>query len=144
MAQTNASKADRDSMSAIERSLIAAFVAKDRQERLLNLVGRRGAREKFRRELLDLSRMESRFVRRIAATDQNTGAIHQLLIKAGAPADCHVVSENPDWDEGRMPLKQALDRVVGAQFATLVVCRPESLLYYEGEAVGSRAILSRP
>ena len=41
-----------------------------------------------------------------------------------------------------MSLRAALDLVVGGGWKTLVRCDPERLLYFEGEALGLRAILA--
>jgi len=133
-----------DVAQSVERTIVSTFVEKARRERLLALVEKPRARDKLRRELLDLSRMDVRLVALVPRGAQTSAGIRTLLAKAGAPAHCYIVSENPDWDASRMPLAEALDLVVGAGWVTLVCCRPEGLLYFEGEAPGLRAILSAP
>jgi hypothetical protein len=127
---------------AIERTIILTFVEKAVQERLLAFVGKPRARDKLRRELLDPRRMSQGFITTVPATLQTTDGIWGLLAKPRPPADCYLVSENVAWDASRMPLRQALDLVVGSGWSTLVCCHPERLLYFEGEAPGLRAILS--
>jgi hypothetical protein len=128
---------------ATERLIIGSFVPHDRRDRLLGFIGNPRARDKVRRELLDLRRLEQQFVVPIPPVSQTSAEIRRLLEQAGAPARCYVISENPDWDALWMPLADALDSAVGSGWSTLVSCRPDALLFHEGEIAAQRAILSK-
>jgi hypothetical protein len=125
-----------------ERTIITSFVDKRRQERLLGFVGNPRARGKLREELVDLSRMNQRFIIPIPPSLQGSTQTRQLLTKMGAPPECYLICEKSAWDGVRMPLEKALGLIVASGWKALVSCRPDSLLYYEGEAPGLRVILS--
>src|SRR5258708_34624887 len=130
-----------DEDSETERVIGSTFGGKAGQARLLDFIAKPGVRVKLRRELLDLRRMNPRLVAEVPLGSQTSAGIRGLLARSQAPEDCYLISENADWDGARMALNEALDLVVGAGWSTLVSCRPDRLLYYEGER-RSRAILS--
>ena len=76
------------------------------------------------------------------ATDLNIFA--PVFVNAGAPDDCHVISENPELDGKRLPLDAALQQIVGFGYGTLVSCIPGRLAFFEGEGPSDRCILVKP
>jgi hypothetical protein len=131
-----------ESDQSAERAIVTTFVEKSYRARLLGMIDSPRARRKLTRELIDLRRLDARFVVPIPPNLQTFAGIQDLLRKHGAPAECYVISEKTDWDTAHLPLVQALHLTIGSGWATLVVCRPESLVYYEGEAPNLRVILA--
>jgi hypothetical protein len=137
---------DAVSDQEVERRLVDTFIEKSYRERLRGMIGKPRLRPKLTRELLDVARFDARFVVPIPPHMQTDAAILELLRQRGAPPECHMVSEKGAWDASRVSLPEALGLVIGRGFRTLVACRPESLVYYEGEAMNERIVLaaSRP
>jgi hypothetical protein len=127
-----------------EQTVVSTFVEKSYRTRLLDMIGNQRARPKLVRELLDLRRLDTRFVSPIPHGSQSSREIHRLLRDRGAPTDCYIISENTDWDATHRSLTDAISLVVGAGWTSLIVCRPGSLLYYEGEALGARFLVAIP
>jgi hypothetical protein len=133
---------DAESDQAVERTLVATFIEKSYRERLLGMIGKPRARPKLRRELLDAARFDTRFIVPIPPYVHTDAAILDLLRQRGAPPECYMVSERGRWDGSRLSLPEALGLVIGSGWRTLVACRPESLVYYEGEALKARIVLA--
>jgi hypothetical protein len=128
----------------VEQTVVSTFVEKSYRMRLLGMIGSPRTRSKMVRELVDLRRFDNRFVFPIPHGFQASREINKLLRDRGAPAECYIISENTDWDATHRPLAEAISLVVGAGWTSLIVCRPDRLLYYEGEALRARYVLAAP
>jgi hypothetical protein len=64
----------------------------------------------------------------------------EMLQQRGAPEQCCVVSESVGLDARTLPLKEALELIIGMSTGTLVSCIPGRLGYFEGEDTGERFI----
>jgi hypothetical protein len=130
---------DREHASA----LIRAFIAPDRRERYLALLGSARGREKLRNTLAHFRDIDPRFARQIPPADQTPARVAALLRARGAPADCVLLAEDEALDGERLPLDDALGAVVGRGMGAFVSCIPGRLAYYEGEDAGERWLLER-
>ena len=75
--------------------------------------------------------------------------IEKELVSRGAPADCYVISGDPDYDGRIMPLGDAVFEVTGGWGVddTILLCIPGRLAFYRGESVnggGYEWIIERP
>jgi len=132
-------------MSEIEHAsaLIRAFVAPERQERLLTLLGSARGRAKLRDGLAHFSALDGRYIVPIAGNEQSPEAIARLLRRRGAPATCVLLAEDDALDGQTLPLEDALRRVVGRGMGAFVSCVAGELAYFESEEPGERCLLSR-
>jgi hypothetical protein len=80
---------------------------------------------------------------RVATEDQSSSRISELLTARKAPATCHAISTDRTLDGRDLPLREALDAIVGSGMGTVLLCIPGRLAYYEAEDAGERYILSR-
>jgi hypothetical protein len=71
-------------------------------------------------------------------------AISEQLRALGAGTACHVHSEDDEIDGQTLPIEEALDRVVGVGYGTLLIAVPGVLAYVEGEEPSDRQLLHRP
>jgi hypothetical protein len=55
-----------------------------------------------------------------------------------------VLSENDEIDSQTLAIEEALDRVVGAGYGTLLISVPAVLAYFDGEEPSDRQLLHRP
>jgi len=126
-----------------EAAFVRAFVILAKQGRLLELLPNRKGRESILRTLYHFRDLDLRFARQITPSEQSPEGIETLLLKLGAPHECYLVSDNRNLDARTMPLRSALEEIVGTGGGTLLSCIPGQLGYFEGEAKGDRWLLQR-
>lgn len=73
--------------------------------------------------------------------EAHVAQIHDLLVAAGAPATCFVLSDTDD-DGHERPLRQALEDLIWSG-AGLISCVPGRLGLYVGEEGSSVIVLRR-
>ena len=122
---------------------LAAFIAPERRERFLALLGSARGRAKLRAALAHFRDLDPACVRAVPASEHTPAAIGALLRAGGAPEGCYALSEDAELDGRELPLEEALARVVGGGSSTLLSCIPGRLAYYEGEEAGERFVLLR-
>jgi len=133
------SESEREHASA----LIRAFVAPERQERLLGLLQSARGRHKLRAGLAHFAALDARYAVRIPAGEQSADAIARLLRQRGAPATCVLLAEDDTIDGQELGLEDALRQIVGRGMGAFVSCVPGRLGYFEGEEPHERWLLSR-
>ena len=131
-------------MNIHERKLIQSFFVFEKRDRYLSLISSPKGRIKFRRSLAHFKDVDLKYLISIPGQFQNDKDIESLLQNKGAPAMCHVISENSKIDGGTLPLAEALSSVVGMGFSTFLSCIPGELVYYESGEVSSRFLCQRP
>jgi hypothetical protein len=125
-----------------EQAMVKAFIVTRKQQRWLDFLSKPKRRKDILRTLPHLKDLDERFLLRVPAP-QSTSVILEMLEQRRAPEQCYVVSESAGLDARTLPLKQALQLIVGMSAGTLVSCIPGRLGYFEGEASGERFILQR-
>ena len=126
-----------------EELLVRAFVARPKQERLIELLAKPKRRRDILMTLPHFHDLDPRFAVRVPSAQQSSSEILKLLRARGAPADCYILSEKKALDGQTLPLDAALDAVVGRGMGTLLSCIPGRLGYFEGEVSGERYVLER-
>jgi hypothetical protein len=125
-----------------EQAMVKAFIVTRKQQRWLDFLADSKRRRDILRTLPHLRDLDERFLLQVPAP-QSTSVILEMLRQRGAPEYCHVVSESAGLDARTLPLKEALELIVGIGTGTLVSCIPGRLGYFEGEDNGTRFILER-
>jgi hypothetical protein len=125
-----------------EAAAIRAFVTRPRRDRLLTLLADPVKRDELTGALAHLADLDPRHAVPISPERQTAAAIAALLRERDAPATCDVLADDEALDGRTMDLDEALEAVVG-RCPALLVCVPDRLAYYEGEAPGRRLILAR-
>jgi hypothetical protein len=128
--------------SAAELGL-AAFLRPDRRARFRRLLVSPKGRKKLRLRLAHFPDLAAGACHEIPASRQTPLGIEAMLVAEGAPPVCFIVSESTDLDGRDLPLKEALEAVIGRGMGSLLSCVPGRLGYYEGEEAGNRCILRR-
>ena len=75
--------------------------------------------------------------------DAEVAAIVREITRRGAPATCHVISEDDDVDGQVLQLLEALDATLGWS-AALLICLPGKLALHLPEPPSHPVILSKP
>ena len=131
----------------VERELTLIDLAdRSRKARLRSLLGNKRGREKFLRSLYHDPPFDPRYV---TVVDDALSRIEERLVARGAPADCYVISNDPEYDARIMPLRAALDAMYAGWEVegAIALCIPGRLAFYCGEAVnggGYEWIVERP
>lgn len=128
----------------MERTFLAKFVARHRKDRLLGMLQKPKKREDFKRLLPHGSSVEfeTRWICAIPMRAQNADDIYRMLKDRDTPDTCYMISTSPGLDGAEMPLKEALDSVMGKLLGgTIIICDPRSLAFVEGEDYHDRYIL---
>lgn len=95
------------------------------------------------RSLLDHAiELDPRYVIALPGGEQFSGTIEQHLKAYGAPEDCWVVAANSKLDGRQMPLRAALESVVGMGNGAFISCIPGELGYFEYEHANGGQIVS--
>ena len=126
-----------------EEALIAAFIVRERRERMVTLLRNPKRRAKATASLAHFRDLDQRWVVPIPSEAQTPSAIEAALRRRGAGDLCHVISEDAAIDGKQLPLRSALDLVVGTGFGSLLSCVAGALAYFEGEGPSERCILAR-
>jgi len=87
--------------------------------------------------------LDERYAKLIPSNEQSAQSTFRMLKQKGAPDMCYIMSDDSDIDQKEMPLREAIYKVEGSNFGTLVSCIPGKLAYFETEDMGGRYILER-
>jgi hypothetical protein len=125
-----------------EEAAIRAFVDPEKRDRLLALFGSAKRRKQACAVLNHFVGWDPRYVQELASS----GHVLVQLREAGAPAECHVISDDPALDGRDLPLAEAVDAAEGCSFASILCCLPGQLACFFGEiaAPRTRILLRRP
>lgn len=125
-----------------EEATLRAFAVSSKRDRLLTLFGSSKRRKQGRDALNHFADWDARFAQPV---DSSTDVL-ALLRKAGAPSECHVMSDSPELDGRDMPLAEAVRACEGYSFASVLCCVPNELAFFFDEVAAprSRMVLRRP
>src|SRR4051794_34904758 len=107
-----------------EEALVRAFIIRSKQERVIELLANPKRRRDVLRTLPHFRDLDERFAVRVPRAQQSPATILELLRARGAPAACHVLSEDSKLDGRTLALAAVLDAVVARGMGTLISCIP--------------------
>jgi hypothetical protein len=126
-----------------EEAFVRSFIFPDKQARYLEMLVSPKRRNGFLDRLNHHLDYDPSFANRVPPNQQTAGNIELLLRKHGAPEICHTISSLKKWDGLELPLREALELVVGYNIGTVLCCISGRLAYYESEDISERYILSK-
>lgn len=126
-----------------EATLISTFVNGAKRKHLIEILANPKRRHRATATLAHFNDFDPSVVVPLGSEVQTPAAIEDALHSRGAGESCHVISENRAIDGKHLPLKTALEKVVGQGKGTLLSCVPGELAYYEGEGPAERCILAK-
>jgi hypothetical protein len=126
-----------------EEDFVRAFIVPEKQERYLALLSSPKRRHGFLDRLNHNADYDAQFASHVPPSQQSAAAIERLLRQRGAPDICHTISSHAAWDGRDLPLREALDLIVGFSMGSVLSCIPGRLAYYEAEDLGARYIFQR-
>jgi hypothetical protein len=127
----------------VEQALVRAFILPERRSRWLELLASRKGRGRLMKALAHEVPLDPRFAHLLPSGQQSSMKIETILLSKGAPSTCYVMSEWSELDGREMPLREALNDVVGHGMGTFLSCLPGRLGYFEFEDPRQRYILER-
>jgi hypothetical protein len=125
-----------------EEATLRTFVVAAKRDRLLALFGSPKRRKQARNALNHFAGWDERFAQPV----DSSGDVLALLRKAGAPAECHVMSDSAELDGRDMPLDEAVGACEGYSFASVLCCVPGILAFFFDEVAAprNRVLLRQP
>jgi hypothetical protein len=133
-----------DDLDAVRRQVEASlvlFLRPERRGRARQLLASAAGRDKFRSALAHFDDWDPDSRIAVPRSEQTPAEIEAALVQFGAPPVCYVMSECAALDAAELSLRGALVGVIGSGCATVIVCQPGRLGFYEGEEPGERYIL---
>ena len=131
-------------MNVHERGFLA-FLAEPTKRRMETLLELGEKRRPDVRALLDHAvSLDPRFSDRLPGSEAFPGAVEQILRKRGAPSACYVLCANSELDGRELPLRRALEAIIGNGNGAFVSCIPGRLGIFEYEDMRSSYLLDRP
>ena len=120
---------------------LVALADRSHKARLRDQLPRKRGRERFLSSLWHNPPFDPRYVTEV----EFEHAVEKELIARGAPSDCYVISNNPDYDARTMPLGEALSAVTDGYGVdgTILLCIPGRLAFYRGEDGEQQWIVER-
>lgn len=125
-----------------EEATIRAFVIPEKRDRLIMLFGSAKRRKQARAALNHFVGWDARYVQPISSSSN----VLTALLEAGAPAECHIISDDPVLDGRALPLADAVAAAEDYPFASILCCLPGQLACFfdEMDAPRTRILLRRP
>jgi hypothetical protein len=118
----------------VEEATIRTFVAPWKRDRLLTLFGAPKRCKQACDALNHFADWDARFAQHV---DSSTDVL-TLLRKAGAPPQCHVISDSPELDARDIPLAEAVDACENHSFASVLCCVSGELAFFFDEVATPR------
>jgi hypothetical protein len=120
------------------------FLAEPSRRRIKTLLelGERRRRD-VRSQLDHAVHLDPRFSQHLTGSDAFSAPVEIKLRKLGAPAACYVLAADSRLDAREMPLREALDAIIGMGNGAFVSCIPGRLGFYEYEDMKSSYLLSK-
>ena len=88
-------------------------------------------------------RLDPRYAQHLTGSDAFSAPVEAMLRQRGAPATCYVFAAGSDLDGREMPLKDALDAIIGMGNGAFVSCIPGRLGFFEYEGMKLSYLLQR-
>lgn len=122
-------------LSDTEQRFIQAFVQRHRRERARFELGSPQKRSAFLGKLCHRHAdiLDPRFVAPLAREMEDPRRIREHLRQRGAPAQVAVISTHDEFDGRELPLGDALEGLFFHPFPSILICRPDSLCYFQAE-----------
>lgn len=130
-------------MNIHEEMFARAFIIPEKQDRYVTLIGSVNGRKKILNGFHHIHDLDKRYAKLFSSNEQSGESIFRLMKQKGAPDMCYIMSDDSDIDKKEMPLQEALSKVYGSNYGTLVSCIAGKLAYFETEDIRVRYILER-
>jgi hypothetical protein len=119
----------------IEEIIVKTFFIKKIQQRVLfELSSNKKRRDRIARIESPLECFRKEFIYEIPKPNSDFEEIEKLLKKQGAGNMCYVMTSIiSDMDGKELPLKEALENLIGCGMPFLISCAPDKLAYFQGE-----------
>ena len=113
---------------------LRAFVVPAKRDRWLTRFGSAKRRKEARDALNHFADWDPHYVEAFSSSTEILAA----LCRAGGPAECHVISDDPALDGRDLPLAEAVDAAEAHPFASVLCCSRGQLACFFGEIAAPR------
>ena len=130
-------------MNEHEEKFAREFIIPEKRDRYVSLIGSVKGRKKILAGFHHIHDLDDRYAKLIPSNQQSAESIYRVLKQKGAPEVCYIMSDDHDIDQKEMPLREAISRVEGTNYGTLVSCIAGKLAYFETADMSGRYILEK-
>ena len=130
-------------MNQHEEMFAREFIIPEKRDRYVSLIGSVKGRKKIVAGFHHIRDLDDRYAKLIPSNQQSGESIYRLLKEKGAPEFCYIMSDDSAIDQKEMPLREAILKVEGTNYGTLVSCIAGKLAYFETEDMSGRYILAK-
>jgi hypothetical protein len=125
-----------------ESEIIISFLEKVNRERIKTLLETKKGRKKFLATLAHnfIDKVDHNYLKKI---NGNKDDIVKTVSKYFNKKKFNIISEYSELDNARLELNEALQIIVGFEMGTIIYCTDGSVMYYEGEDIKERYIISK-
>lgn len=117
-----------------EEAMFRAFAKASKRDRLVAIFGNPKRRAQALDDLNHSDLWDPRYAQTIPP---NVNAL-DVLVDAGAPSSCHIISGADELDGCDMPLEEAVEACENFDFASILCCIPGELAFFFDEAAAPR------
>lgn len=125
-----------------EATLIGTFVNGVKRKHLIEILANPKRRHRATAMLAHFTDFDPSTVVPLGDDERTPAAVEVALRSRGAGESCYVISDNRAIDGKHLPLKVALEKVVGQGKGTLLSCVAGELAYYEGQSAAESCVLA--
>ena len=130
-------------MNEHEEMFAREFIIPPKRDRYISLIGSAKGRKKILAGFHHIHDLDSRYAKLIPSNQQSGESIYRVLRQKGAPEVCYIMSDDSAIDQKEMSLREAIFKVEGSNYGTLVSCIAGKLAYFETEDKSGRYILEK-
>ena len=130
-------------MNQHEEMFAREFIIPQKRDRYVSLIGSAKGRKKILAGFHHIHDLDDRYAKLIPSNQQSAESIYKVLKQKGAPDVCYIMSDDSSIDQKEMPLREAIFKVEGTNYGTLVSCIAGKLAYFETEDMSGRYILEK-
>ncbi len=116
-----------------EDAFVSAFIVPEKRERYRSLLGSPKRRSTILRELYHRLAFRPERATELKGAASFAEPLETLLRGKGAGDTCYVISPDEELDGREMPLREALDALVGGDGASVACCVVGRLAVWKGE-----------
>lgn len=125
-----------------ESEIISKYLKLENRERIKTLVESKNGRKKFLKSLSHnfIDKVDPKFIKRI---NGNKSEIIKVILNHFKKKEFQIISENSEFEKNNYELIDALENIIGFGMGTIIYSIDGSLMYYEGEDINERYIISK-
>ncbi len=128
-----------------EAAFVKAFISPNRQDRYLSFLANPKKRDEILNRLNHVLDFLPEYATKVPGNQNSEEGVFEILCNHGMKEAnlVYLISDIRDLNGLHLPLRQAVEKTMGAYFGTVICCIPGKLAYYRPEAPGSGYVFEK-